>query len=313
MTGIISIFENVVDELHWMDKKTKKAAKLKAQNIVNRVAYPDWVLDNKIVDIKYGLINNFVRRSSSHFEDLINCSRAMGKLTSRRLVQKPDRKTWSYLDSFAPLHVNAFYRNSLNSIRMLAGILSKPFYNPKGLAALNYGAIGMVIGHELLHGFDNTGSQYDELGNLKNWFSPNSLKAYKERTKCFDRQYSEIKEPQTGLHLNGTLTLGENIADNGGIRQAFFAYQKWVKTHGVEERLPGMEEFSHEKLFFLAHSLLWCRLDRDQKMEKQVKEDGHSPAKYRVNVLSRNFDEFSKAFDCKKGSKMNPIEKCVLW
>jgi predicted metalloendopeptidase len=173
---------------------------------------------------------------------------------------------------------------------------------------LNYGALGVVAGHEISHGFDNQGAGYGADGALKNWWSADAKKKFNEKAKCFENQYSAITDKQTGLQLNGKMTLGENIADNGGVHLAFGAYRNVTK----DVTLPGLD-FNRDQLFFLGHANVWCLNARDEFVRNQIKYNVHSLGRYRVNVPLMNSQDFANAFNCKKGSKMNPDKKCTLW
>lgn len=169
----------------------------------------------------------------------------------------------------------------------------------------------MVVGHEITHGFDDNGRLFNKDGNLKKWWSNSSISAFKNKTQCLVDQYS--KYVFHTKNLNGKQTLGENIADNGGIKQAFQAYQNWKKRRGPEPPLPGMEDFTNEQIFFLGFAQIWCSKYRPETAMRQVDFGVHSPGMYRVIGPLSNFDEFAKAYRCPKGSPMNPEKKCAVW
>lgn len=168
------------------------------------------------------------------------------------------------------------------------------------------------MGHELSHQFDDVGAQFDENGNLVNWWSDKTRKNFKSKTECFVKQYEAIIDEDTGLCLNGTNTLGENISDNGGIKQAYLAFEAKSKTEKMQ-RLPMVEQYTPEQLFFLSYALSWCEKLRVQLKKKVIDSGGHLPGEYRINVPLANMEQFSTAFKCPLGSKMNPVEKCKLW
>lgn len=176
---------------------------------------------------------------------------------------------------------------------------------------LNYGAMGTVIGHEITHGFDDEGSQYDATGNLKNWWTNSTLEHFQNLSRCFVDQYSAIIDPRVKIQLNGRNTLGENIADNGGIREAFEAYEGLDLR---EDSLPGLESYTNQQLFFISYANTWCSVTRNEKLRQNILYDPHSPAKYRVNVPLANYDVFSKVWKCDCDSHMNKgRERCVVW
>ncbi|KAA0200661.1 hypothetical protein HAZT_HAZT003074 [Hyalella azteca] len=205
----------------------------------------------------------------------------------------------------------------LHHTAILAGILQIPFYQHNSLAALNYGGIGMIIGHELTHGFDNSGRNYDKDGNLALWWSQESIQAFNERAQCFVDQYDAFHPPEVAdptVMVDGQQTLGENIADNGGIREAFLAYQRYVDRNGVEPALPGLDEFTSEQLFYLEFANLWCESRTESSIMRQLRSDGHSPGRFRTLGTLGNDAEFSRVWKCPAGSKMNRGDQsCVLW
>jgi putative endopeptidase len=211
-----------------------------------------------------------------------------------------------------PPTVNAYYDPSMNDINFPAGILQPPFYALSASPAENFGGIGMVIGHEMTHGFDDQGSQYDGKGNLREWQTPADRKAFTERTDCEVKEYDGFA-PEPGANLNGKLTLGENTADNGGIRIAFLALQNTLAAEGKNVDGPKSEGFTPAQQFFISYGQIWCESRRPEYSRMMVKVDPHSPGKFRVNGVVQNFDEFGKAFHCKKGSPMYPENSCRVW
>lgn len=194
---------------------------------------------------------------------------------------------------------------------------------------MNYGAIGSVIGHEITHGkfsyssafssfkslslgFDDEGSQFDYDGNLVNWWQDDTKKAYLEKAQCIIDQYGNFTEPNVNLQLNGINTQGENIADNGGIKIAYFAYQDFVKQNGVEAKLPELN-FTSNQLFWISAAQSWCSVSRPERMKLLITLNPHSPEMFRVNGPFSNMKEFASEFQCSEGSKMNPIQKCEVW
>ena len=183
--------------------------------------------------------------------------------------------------------------------------------------ALNYAAIGSVIGHEISHGFDNNGRKRDKKGLLRSWWNNSTVTKYLERAQCFIDQYNNFSVPELAgmdvTHLNGTKTLGENIADNGGLRQAYRAYQNYIRFNGPEPQLPGLEKYTMEQLFFIAFANIECNAMTKERLRSRIVFGVHCPGRYRVLGPVSNFDEFARAFQCPVGSPMNPVNKCVLW
>ena len=177
---------------------------------------------------------------------------------------------------------------------------------------MNYGAIGSIIGHEITHGFDDQGKQFNENGNLVDWWEKPTTEAYLEKAQCMIDQYGNFTEPTTELKLNGINTQGENIADNGGIKLSYFAYQKHAKVHGVEKKLPGLN-YSTNQLFWISSAQTWCSKFRAEAMKKRILTGVHSPNQFRVLGTFANMKEFSNDFKCPDNSKMNPEKKCEVW
>ncbi|KAJ8915866.1 hypothetical protein NQ315_015477 [Exocentrus adspersus] len=191
-------------------------------------------------------------------------------------------------------------------------ILNFPVYN-LGLEVLNYGSIGAILGHELTHGFDNMGRKHDKYGNHVQWWSNKTIETFENLTECFIKQYDNFTIDGVEGHVKGKNTLGENLADNGGVNQAFTAYKNYVSQFGEEAKLPGFENFTHEQMFFIAYGSIWCESTTVQDLQEQLEYDEHSPNSIRVIGALQNSNEFTKAFNCPKGSFMNPHKKCKIW
>ncbi|XP_037527376.1 membrane metallo-endopeptidase-like 1 [Rhipicephalus sanguineus] len=211
--------------------------------------------------------------------------------------------------------VAAYYTPTNNEMVFPAGILQAPFYQRGLPRSLNFGAMGFVIGHEMTHGFDDRGGQFDADGALRQWWTNDTRTKFKEKAQCFIYQYGNITDEKANMTLNGRHTVGENIADNGGLRLVFKAYEKVLEDEcrGEDTRLPGLTNLTGKQLFFIADAMMWCSLSTVQRLKQQIQYDVHSPAPYRVNMPMKNFDEFAKAFKCNANSTMNPTERCTLW
>ncbi|CAB3997560.1 neprilysin-2 isoform X1 [Paramuricea clavata] len=204
-----------------------------------------------------------------------------------------------------PLTVNALYNPLTNAMAILAGILQPPFYKDDRLKALNYGSLGMIVGHEMTHGFDNIGSQFDENGNARQWWTKKSRENFVKRATCLVEEYNKVKI--FGYKVDGKKTLSENIADNGGLKYAFKAYQKWRDIHGNEEKLPALP-FNNDQLFFIGFAQLWCAKYTKEGARNLMDVSTHCLDPVRVRVPLSNFPEFSKAFECPL-----PNNTCTLW
>ncbi|XP_061197808.1 neprilysin-1-like isoform X2 [Saccostrea echinata] len=303
-----SAMKDLLKQNEWMDAETKTKAREKADQIQPRIGYPpevknDTFLNERYKDYKFNLDN--------YFTNALNYLK-LGTKENLEILPKPvDRKKWET----PPATVNAYYNPARNQIMFPAGILQPPFYKSGYPQYLNYGGIGYVIGHEITHGFDDSGRQYDGAGNLKQWWTNTSINNFKSRADCMTDQYSGYTVEEAHKNLNGKLTLGENIADNGGLKESWLAYQKWLKKARdgkPEPYLPGLE-YTPKQLFFLNAAHVWCGLVRPEEALRRILVDPHGNFKSRVVGPLQNNVEFSEAFNCKAGSFMNPRKKCIVW
>ena len=286
-----------IQSLDWMTPATKQQAIVKLHAIANKIGYPEKWRDYSSVKIVRG-------------DALGNANRAAEFEVHRQLnkIGKPvDRKEWG----MTPPTVNAYYDPQMNNINFPAGILQPPFFDNKMDDAVNYGGIGAVIGHELTHGFDDEGSQFDAQGNLKNWWTPEDKKAFQQRTDCLANEYSgftavdDVKE-------NGRLTLGENTADNGGLRVAFMALMKELDSN-PKEKNAKIDGFNEKQRLFLGWGQVWCQNITPQEARRRALSDPHSLGEWRVNGVVQNMPEFRDAFSCKAGQPMAPVNSCRVW
>ncbi|NWI10905.1 MMEL1 protein, partial [Crypturellus soui] len=305
---IREVFIETLDELQWMDETSKEKAREKAMAIKEQIGYPDYILEdhNEKLDQEYANLNF---SEHNYFENILENLRAGAQKSLKKLREKVDQDIWI----IGAAVVNAFYSPNRNQIVFPAGILQPPFFSKHQPQALNFGGIGMVIGHEITHGFDDNGRNFDKDGNMFDWWSNFSAMHFKEQSRCMVYQYGNYTwELAGGENVSGISTLGENIADNGGVRQAYKAYLKWLEREGMEPELPGLN-LSHKQLFFLNFAQVWCGSYRPEYASQSIKTDVHSPLKYRVMGSLQNFEAFSEAFHCKKGTTMHPAEKCRVW
>ena len=302
MTKLVAALDKALGEdiqqVPWMGEETKKAAEAKLALYRNKIGYPDkWRDYSKFTVVRGDLVGNINR--GDEFEQ---------QRDLKKLGTPVDETEWG----MTPPTVNAYYNPSMNDINFPAGILQPPFYALSANQAENFGGIGMVIGHEMTHGFDDQGSKYDGHGNLREWQTPADRKAFTERTDCEVKEYDGFA-PEPGANLNGKLTLGENTADNGGIRIAFLALQNTLAAEGKNLDGPKSEGFTPAQQFFISYGQIWCESRRPEYSRMMVKVDPHSPGQFRVNGVVQNFDEFGQAFHCKKGSPMYPVNSCRVW
>merc|ERR1719471_2062118 len=279
-------FERLLDEVDWMDEDTKRQARVKAQGMVEHIGYPSELLDqSKLEDLYAGL-----ELDSEHYlGNALNMTVFGTNYAFSKLRERVNKTDW--VRHGRPAVVNAFYSPLENSIQFPAGILQGVFFNSERPKYMNYGAIGWVIGHEISHGFDDQGRQFDKEGNLADWWEEETKERYLAKTQCIVSQYGNYS--LGGIAVNGISTQGENIADNGGLKEAYRAYKSWQSRNGVEPLLPGLP-FSQSQAFWVSAANVWC-------------------AKYRVQGPFSNMEEFSRDFQCPVGSKMNPHSKCQIW
>jgi putative endopeptidase len=305
-TAIETAADHDIDNLDWMSAATKDEAKHKLHLIANNIGYPNKWRDYSTLTISRTDAFGNAERADA-FEEARNISK----------IGKPvNRGEWE----MTPPTVNAYYDPQMNSINFPAGILQPPYFDPTQDDAVNYGSAGAVIGHELTHGFDDEGRQFDGHGNLRDWWKKTDAKQFGMRAQCVDDEYSgfvAVDEPnQPVLHVNGKLTLGENLADLAGLRLAWLGYQAKAKAAGVATTSPsdaGYGGLTPDQQFFAAYGQSWCESTRPAAMRERVEVDPHSPEKYRVNGVLQNMPSFAEAFSCKAGSPMVAATRCTLW
>ena len=291
--AISEAFGKRLVELGWMDEATRKGAMVKLRRMAYLIGYPP-----KWKKYEFAITPNYAKNLMAARTDELR----------RRLARigKPvDRTLWE----MTPPTVNAYYEPTKNQMVFPAGILQPPFYNEKAALAVNLGAMGMVVGHELTHGFDDQGAKFDADGNLHDWWTPDVSKKFAAKTKCIVDEYSQF-EAVPGVKLNGKLTAGENIADLGGVLLAFRAYRA-LRAHAPKKIVA--DGFNEDQLFFLSMAQLWCGKVRPEAARLRARVDPHSPPKWRVNGSLRNVPAFARAFSCQKGTFMNPKDRCEVW
>ncbi|KAL5013753.1 hypothetical protein ScPMuIL_008023 [Solemya velum] len=303
--NIRAAFNELLEENNWMDDETRSVARQKANAMNERIGYPEFITVKEELDIKYEALHFDV---DYYFENILKVEKFAANKTMKNFRQRVEKEKWEQ----DPAIVNAFYNPNTNEIVFPAGILQPLFYSEHFPKSLNYGGIGVVIGHEITHGFDDKGRQYDKEGNMKQWWKNVTIEAFQERAQCIVDQYSKYKLDQIGLFIDGKNTKGENIADNGGLKQSYRAYRKWVAKHGEEDSMPGLEH-THDQLFFLNYAQIWCGMMRDEEALHKIRTSVHSPGPIRVMGPLSNSEDFSRVYNCPLGSKMNPVHKCSVW
>jgi len=292
-----------IKTLPWMTDATKKAAEEKLNLIRNKIGYPEKWRDYTALKVnRDDLIGNLHRNS------------VFARNWNLDHLGKPvDEKEWG----MTPPTVNAYYDPSFNDINFPAGILQPPFFDFTVDPAVNFGGIGVVIGHEMTHGFDDEGSKFDGHGNMREWQKAEDRKAFTERTDCVSSEYSGFEaaaahDDVPAQMLKGDLTLGENTADNGGLRIAYMALLDTLAAEGksLDDKIDG---YTEAQRYFLGFAQVWCQNQTEQSARQSALTDPHSPGRWRVNGSVQNFDAFAKAFGCKQGQPMYPAKSCRVW
>jgi endothelin-converting enzyme/putative endopeptidase len=283
-----------INQLDWMSPTTKQQALVKLHAIRNKIGYPDKWRDYSSVEIKADDFAGNVRHAT-----VFEARRRLNKIG-----RPTDRGEWD----ITPPTVDAYYNPQVNDINFPAGVLQPPLYDAKMDDAPNYGDTGGTIGHELTHAFDDEGSQFDAKGNLKNWWTPDDQKKFEERTKCVDDQYSQYVSVDD-VHLNGKLTLGENVADLGGEILAYIAWKDATKNLKLETK----DGLTPDQRFFVGFAQWDCANERPEQLREWAVTNPHSPAKYRINGVVVNMPEFEAAFSCKSGQPMVSERVCKVW
>ncbi|MFK7931017.1 MAG: M13 family metallopeptidase [Myxococcota bacterium] len=297
ITRIEGAFEKGMDDLDWMDDATRKVAVGKSQAITNKIGYPDKWRDYGPLAIEEG----------NHWGNVEAAKKFTSKYWLDQVGQPVDKDIW-YM---SPQQVNAYYNPLANEIAFPAGILQPPFFSREFPKAMNFGGIGMVMAHEVSHGFDDSGRKFSATGELTEWWAPEVAERFEERAQCIVDQYDGY-EVQPDLFVNGKLTLGENIADLGGLKQSHRAYMAWVEENGAEPEVAGL---TGEQLLFVAFAQGWCSIYTPEAQKVQVRSDPHSPARFRVNGPVKNLPAFGKAFECEQGAPLYPTDEdvCIIW
>lgn len=299
--NVIKAYQNRLNNLSWMSPETKKSAIEKLDKVTIKIGYPDKWKDYSALNLKSPA------EGGSYFDNVISLSRWSYNDDLSKLTKPVDKTEWG----MSPQTVNAYYNPSYNEIVFPAAILQAPFYNYQADEAVNYGGIGAVIGHEISHGFDDSGARYNAEGNLVDWWTAEDLKQFTVLGNALADQYSAL-EPLPGIHVDGKFTLGENIGDLGGINAAYDGLQLYLKENGNPGLIDG---YTPEQRLFISWATIWRSKMRDEAIKNQVKTDPHTPGMYRAYVPIQNVDAFYEAFGIKKGDGMYvaPEKRVKIW
>ncbi len=301
IANVMKAYENRIDRLPWMTKPTKEKAKEKLNKLTVKIGYPDKWKDYSALQI------DSPEKGGTYFSNMKNASKWRNDENIKKLNKPVDKTEWG----MSPQTVNAYFNPSNNEIVFPAAILQPPFYDYRADEAVNYGGIGAVIGHEISHGFDDSGSRYNSDGNLVNWWSDEDLAQFTGLGGALADQYSNL-QPLPGIYVDGKFTLGENIGDLGGVNAAYDGLQIYLKENGNPGFIDG---FTPEQRFFISWSTIWRSKMRDEAIKNQVKTDPHSPGMYRAYVPLQNVDAFYNSFDIKEGDGMYiaPENRVKIW
>jgi predicted metalloendopeptidase len=299
--NVFLAFENRINNLAWMSQETKKSAIAKLNKSRVKIGYPDKWKDYSALTIQSP------EEGGSYFENVKNISKWSYNENIAELKKPVNKEKWG----MSPQTVNAYYNPSYNEIVFPAAILQPPFYNYQADEAVNYGGIGAVIGHEISHGFDDSGSRYNADGNLVDWWTADDLKQFTALTGALAAQYSQL-QPLPGTFVDGKFTLGENIGDLGGVNAAYDGLQLYLKENGNPGLIDG---YTPEQRFFISWSTIWRSKMRDEALKSQVKTDPHSPGMYRAYVPLQNVDTFYEAFNIQPtdGMYIAPEKRVKIW
>uniref|UniRef100_A0A914UNG5 Endothelin-converting enzyme 1 n=1 Tax=Plectus sambesii TaxID=2011161 RepID=A0A914UNG5_9BILA len=304
-SNVKAALTEMIQELDWMDAQTKTEALRKAQLMRANIAYPDWLMNSTAEALYYA---NLHLPATASIGTLNLIQRAWAVQENFRSLFRPVAK-----DAFGgpPVATDAWYSANRNALTVPAGELQKPFFSSDYPKAVIYGAAGAVTGHEMSHGYDQTGSYYDADGNLNNWWTKQSKAAFDNRTACLINQFNNYCYPDLGC-VNGAATVTENSADLAGLKAAYFAYQN--EQTGVEaDRLPNMPSVTDDQVFFLSFASFWCGSETNASLSDQLLTNPHTPDRFRVIGTLRNMPQFAKAFNCPANSYMNPSDRCSIW
>jgi putative endopeptidase len=282
-----------IEGVDWLDDETRAQARGKLDAMTAKVGFPENWFQSELPDAPPG--NSYARLA-------LSVARLAFKRAAPRLFEPVDRNEWIT----SPATTNAFYNPTMNDITLPVAILADPFFSADWTDSTNYGALGSVIGHEMTHGFDDQGRHFDATGKLANWWSEATDAEFRHRAECLVDEFGSF-EPLRGQRVDGDLTLGENIADLGGLK---LAYEAFVASG---ERDSPIASFDADQAFFVSYAQVRCENESPELLARDLASDTHSPAEYRVNGVVRNLPAFARAFSCRKGAELAPTDRCEVW
>ncbi|KAJ6649466.1 Neprilysin-2 [Pseudolycoriella hygida] len=313
LADIRAEFLDILQNVNWMDDETRRIALEKARTTTYLIGYPDELLNETKIEEYF---RNLEIQSDNFLANHLRLDTFEKDVLFGHLISVTDKVDWTFISR--PTEVNAFNVLQLNNLQFPAAILQEPFFSPDRPRYMNYGGVGFIIGHETTHGFDDTGSKFDLDGNMNDWWDPNTRAIFLERTKCVIGQYDNITDSKTNLTLRGEASRGnynrlsENIADIGGIREAYYAYSHWVDRNQPEGVLPNLN-FNQNQIFWISFAQSWCAVYRLEELKNEILTSDHLPHMFRINGAAMNMEEFSSDFNCPTDSPMNPSKKCRVW
>lgn len=296
VADIKAAFQDNLSTVVWLDDATRRSAYQKIKRLAGRIGHPDVWIDDGALTIS----------GEGHLQNVLAAQRFEWSRRFARLGRPVEGSEWA----MSPVTVNAYYTPFGNQIVFPAAVLQPPFFSDQFSPAMNFGGVGMVIGHEITHGFDDTGRKYDEAGRLIQWWTDGAVSGFEERAACVERLYSAV-EVAPDLRINGRQTLGENIADLGGVKVAWGGWRRYSERHpGEKSPVPGL---TPEQLFFVSFAQSWCGLSREEDHHARAVNDTHSPPRARVNITLSQTPAFHQTFQCALATPMRPIDRCEVW
>lgn len=299
--SIKAVFEKLLKSVTWLDEETRSEALKKINKLRKRIGYPDFIKDPALLDDYYYKLTI----KENYFDNALNIATFESYKTTSKYGKQRDEQEWI----IPPIEFNAYYDRTANEMVLLAGLLQRPLFSEVFPKSFNFGRVGFIIAHEIIHGFDSLGRHFNSDGNLVNWWSSKAESEFNKKSECFVKHYSSFNI--FGRNTSGLRTLPEDIADNGGLSLAFLGYKEWLKNN-KDLLLPGLG-LTHEQQFFLSFGQYFCAHYTREKALESLETDGHSNNKIRIIGTVQNSHQFADIFKCKKNSAMNPQQKCFIW
>lgn len=298
-------FRGQLRDAAWMGESTRSEAYAKLDKMTLKIGYPDTQFSHKELEEYH---KNLTMSADNNYENMETVFWTFYLRKLKELHKPVDKARWH----MAPFETNAYYSISDNEIVLLAGLIQPPLYSKEFPDSLNYGALGSMVGHEITHGFDDEGRLFDQDGTFRDWWDKEDMQRFKTKSDCFVEQYNKFRDERVGMNVSGFNTLGENVADNGGLESSYNAYKELVGKKGAGRRLPGLD-LTHDQLFFLGYAQTHCEKATKQSALLDLMFDQHSPDRFRTLGTLQNSPDFAKAYNCPLDSTMNPEKKCSVW